>query len=263
MKYLLIVFAFVSSITWAREPSVLLYNVTRDRTEYSKNIQEIRAIASVTKIMTAMVTLDYDKDLGRKLRLSKRVKSNLPQDSYTRLDLLRAMLVRSDNAAAETLAENYPGGRQAFIAKMNAQARAWGLVNTSFEDPSGLGNQNLSNVQDVKEMMTYASGYWLIRDTSTRKQAEFETHYKKKIKTISLNNTNQPLLFTFDTIVVSKTGLTSAAGWCLGLVVEQNNQQYVIVVLGAKNKADRIATVKDVMYNHVLDKNLPESALLQ
>jgi D-alanyl-D-alanine endopeptidase (penicillin-binding protein 7) len=166
------------------------------------------------------------------------------------------MLVRSDNAAAETLAADYPGGRTAFIDRMNRQAREWELAHTKFEDPTGLGKNNLSTVDEVKEMMTYSSGYWLIRDISTKKHAEFETKYKKKIKTISLNNTNQPLLFTFDSIVVSKTGLTSAAGWCVGLVFEQNNQQYVVVVLGAKNKADRIATVKNVMYNHILDQNL-------
>ena len=86
--------------------------------------------------------------------------------------------------------------------------------------------------------------------------SDLETLYKKKIKTISLPNTNQPLLFTFDSIVVSKTGFTSSAGWCVGLVVEQKQTQYVVVVLGAKNKADRIAKVKDVMYNHMLDTNL-------
>jgi D-alanyl-D-alanine endopeptidase (penicillin-binding protein 7) len=256
MKHFLLALALLASSAWAREPSVLLYNVSRDRVEYSRNTNEVRAIASVTKIMTAMVTLDYNKDLGRQLQLSKRVRSNLPQGTYTRLDLLRAMLVRSDNAAAETLAEDYPGGRSAFIKRMNSQAQKWDMAHTKFEDPTGLGKLNLSTVDEVKEMMTYASGYWLIRDISTKKHAEFETKYKKKIKTISLNNTNQPLLFTFDSIVVSKTGLTSAAGWCVGLVVEQNNQQYVVVVLGAKNKADRIATVKDVLYNHILDQNL-------
>ena len=256
MKYFVVIVAFLASSIWAKEPSVLLYNITKGQVEYNKNVDEVRAIASVTKLMTAMVTLDHDKDLAKRLPLSRRVHSNLPQSSYTRMDLLRAMLVRSDNAAAETLAADYPGGRDAFIAQMNLQAQTWGMTHTKFEDPTGLGSQNLSTALEVKEMLNHANSYWLIRDTSTKKQAEFETLYKKKIKTISLPNTNQPLLFTFDSIVVSKTGFTSSAGWCVGLVVEQKQTQYVVVVLGAKNKADRIAKVKDVMYNHMLDTNL-------
>ena len=258
MRYFVIIFAFLASSVWAKEPSVLLFNITKNRVEYSSNINEVRAIGSITKLMTAMITLDYDKDLSKKLKLSQRVHSNLPQNSYTRMDLLRAMLVRSDNAAAETLAADYPGGREAFIAQMNRQAREWGMTHTRFEDPTGLGSLNISTATEVKELLTYANGYWLIRDTSTKQQAEFETQHKKKIKIITLQNTNQPLLFAFSSIVISKTGLTNAAGWCVALAVEQYQNQYAVVVLGAKNKADRIAKVKNLMYNHMLDANLQE-----
>jgi D-alanyl-D-alanine carboxypeptidase len=71
------------------------------------------------------------------------------------------------------------------------------------------------------------------------------------------------MLFEFDNIIVSKTGLTSAAGWCVGLAVSQKQEQYVIVVLGAPNKSQRFAVVKDAMYNHVLDQNIPYSLDLQ
>jgi D-alanyl-D-alanine carboxypeptidase len=65
-------------------------------------------------------------------------------------------------------------------------------------------------------------------------------------------------LFAFDSVLVSKTGLTSAAGWCVSMVVEQNRQQYIVIVLGSKNKKERLDTVKDIRYNHVLDTNLRE-----
>jgi D-alanyl-D-alanine endopeptidase (penicillin-binding protein 7) len=168
------------------------------------------------------------------------------------------MLIKSDNAAAETLAEDYPGGRTAFIARMNYQADLWGMTRTNFSDPAGLGVFNTSTVHDVSEMVQLASGYWLIRDISSRKQTAVETKYKKRVRTVNLSHTSGSLLFTFDNVIVSKTGLTNSAGWCVGMLVEQNNQQYVVVVLGSKNKQERLNTVKNIRYNHVVDVNLRE-----
>ena len=268
IKYLLLVVVIAATGAWGKtkvpkniEPSVWVYNVTRDRVEYAYNSEQVRPIASITKIMTAMVALDYDKDLSRTLKLSSRVGSNLPRQMYNRWQLFQAMLVRSDNAAAETFAADYPGGRDAFIARMNWQAQQWGMKNTRFEDPTGLSPNNISSVEDVANMMETSAGYWLIQEVTTRKQIAVETQFKKKIKTVSLNNTNSPLLFEFDNIIVSKTGLTSKAGWCLGLVVEQKKQQFVIVVLGEPSKQQRIKTIQKIMYNHVLDSELPELEL--
>lgn len=268
IKYLLLLLILVAGHSWAKtavpknmEPSIWVYNMTRNKVEYAYNSETVRPIASVTKIMTAVITLDYDKDLSRTLKLSRRVGSNLPQHTYNRWQLLQAMLVRSDNAAAETLAEDYPGGRSAFIAKMNQQARDWGMAQTKFEDPTGLSANNISSVADVAEMLEASAGYWLIRETTTRKQIAVETQFKKRIRTVSLTNTNSSLLFEFDNIIVSKTGLTSRAGWCLGLVAEQRQQQFVIVVLGELTKQQRTKTVQKIMYNHVIDSKLPELEL--
>lgn len=257
LKKLLLLLLVCSSFG-ALADSVVLYNITHNKIEMSKDADRVRSIASITKIMTAMVTLDYNKDLSRRLMLSKRVHSHLPRQLYTREQLLKAMLIKSDNAAAETLAEDYPGGRAAFVAQMNYQAELWGMKNTNFADPSGLGVFNTSTARDVADLMNTATGYWLIRDISGQKQVALETKYKKKIRTINLSHTSGPLLFTFDNVLVSKTGLTSSAGWCVGMVVEQNHQQYVVVVLGAKNKKQRLETVKNIRYNHVVDTNLRE-----
>ena len=264
MKKILLALLLVSGAAWSKvavprnmEPSVIVYNITQDRVQYKYNDQTVRPIAAITKIMTAMVALDYDKDLSRTLMLSNRVGGTLPRQTYNRWQLLQAMLVRSDNAAAETLAADYPGGRDAFIARMNSQAQEWGWTNTRFDDPTGLSANNVSTVMEVADMMHTSASYWLIRETSTKKQIAIESKYKKRVRTINLNNTNQPLLFEFDSIVVSKTGLTSRAGWCLGLVVEQNRQQFSVVVLGTRSKDDRKATVKKAIYNHVVDAELP------
>ena len=236
------------------ESSVLVYNISQNRIEYSRNAQVQRPIASVTKIMTAMITLDHDKDLGKTLRLSTRVGSYLPVQNYNRWQLLQAMLVKSDNAAAETLAADYPGGREAFIRAMNAKARSLRMPSTHFVDPSGLSRGNVSSAGDLNQLLIAASGYDFIRRASIQKQATFEVYYGQQIRRIELPNTNRSLLFEFDNIVVSKTGFTTPAGWCVGMVVEQGRDVYVIVVLGSRTKALRYATAKELMINHVPDR---------
>ena len=255
-KILTTIVLCISLMAQATTDSVYLYNVTEDRIEYQRNADQVRSIASITKIMTAMVTLDYNKDLSKRLMLSRAVHSHLPRQEYTREQLLRAMLINSDNAAAETIASDYPGGRTAFIARMNMQADIWGMRHTNFVDPSGLGVFNTSTARDVANMMNTAAGYWFILDVSSRKQTAIETKYKKRIRTITLPHTSGPLLFEFDSVLVSKTGLTKAAGWCVGMVVEQNKKQHIVVVLGSRNKRERLNTVKDIRYNHIDDANL-------
>jgi D-alanyl-D-alanine endopeptidase (penicillin-binding protein 7) len=255
MRYLLLILLLALGTAHAREPSVYVYNITTDRVEYQRNSTEYRPIASVTKLMTAMVALDYSKDLFRQLDHRPTVKSNLPRGMYTRQELFNAMLVRSDNGAAETLAADFPGGRKEFIWRMNQQAKEWG-INAVFRDPTGLDPHNMATAGDVGSMVAYAAGYWVIRDASVQKTVMFERRFKKRLKKIELNNTNRPLLMEFDEIVVSKTGFTNPARYCVALVVETNRQQRAIVVLGAPNKSRRIDTVQDIMYNHVLDENL-------
>ena len=246
MKKIIFLLAFIASIAHAREPSVLLFNATDNRIEYSKNANEIKSIASITKIMTAMVALDYNKDLDRKLMLSNSVRSRLPRQEYTREQLLNAMLINSDNAAAETIAQDYPGGRAAFIAEMNFHAHLWGMTNTHFNDPSGLGVFNTSTVHDVTSMLEAAKGYWFILDATNTKHM-IQPKYKKKSKMVALSHTSGELLSTFDNVTISKTGLTNAAGWCVAMVANQNNKEYIIVVLGSKTKRDRLVTVKNIM----------------
>lgn len=256
MKKIILIIATALGCLTAQADSALLYNVSQNRVEMARNADQVRSIASITKLMTAMVTLDYDKDLSRRLILSKQGGTSLPRQEYTREQLLNAMLIKSDNAAAETLANDYPGGRTAFIARMNHQATLWGMNHTNFVDPSGLGVFNTSTVRDVANIVHTASGYWFIRETSNKKQVALETKYKKKIRTINLSHTSGQLLFTFDNVLISKTGLTSAAGWCVGMLAEQNGTQYIVVVLGSKNKKERLNAVNEIRYNHVVDTNL-------
>ncbi len=240
------------------QPSILHYDIDKEKYLHSNNINQTRPIASITKLMTAMVVLDSKVNLYQQLRLSKKGKSSLPRQLYSRLDLMNAMLVKSDNGAAETLAENHLGGRKLFIEEMNRHAFAFGMISTRFDDPTGLSSGNQSTAIDVATMVNKAGSYKLIRAISVQKQVVLDAKFKKKIRKIVLPNTNKHILVEFDSVVVSKTGFTNPAGFCVALMVEQKGVRSVIVVLGANNKYDRIKKVEDVLYNDVVDSELKE-----
>ena len=250
---IIIAFVLVAAGPAGAATSVWVYNQTQDTIVFNQNANTVRPIASITKLMTAMVALDHDPTLTRSVKLSNRVGSNLPPGQYTRRQLFDAMLVRSDNAAAETLAQDYPGGRTAFVRAMNRRAAELGMRSTRFQDPSGLSQSNVGTAGDMGTLVTTAGNYALVREISVQRQIQIESHFKKRIRVISLPNTNQPLLFDFDNIRVSKTGFTNPAGWCVALLVEKNKQIFAVVVLGSENKSKRLVTVKDLMYNHISD----------
>lgn len=237
----------------AQAPSVWVYNQTTKTTSYSTNADTVRGIASITKLMTAIIAIDYDATLNRKLQLDRKLGSRLPPGVYTRKDLFDAMLVRSDNAAAETFANDYPGGRKEFIKAMNNRAKGLGLLNMNFSDPTGLDKRNRATALEVGRLVQEASNYQLIQTISVQRHVLIETKYKQRIRIIKLPNTNQHVLFAFDNIEISKTGFTNAAGWCVAMQAKKNNHNWIIVVLGAQNKAHRIGIVGELMYNHVND----------
>lgn len=231
--------------------SIILYNKTQDKVLLSQNTEILRPIASVTKLMTAMVILDGSQMLDEKIKLQNKIKSNLPVREYSRAELLNAMLVRSDNAAAETLASNYQGGREAFITAMNSKAKSIGMYNTSFDDASGLSRLNISTAEDVSVMLMEAFGYEYIRNVSVKKQVSFQVPTKNKNKLFELPNTNTPILSLFNNIEVSKTGYTTPAGFCLAMVVHKGADLFSVVILGSDNKQSRFNTAKKILSNHL------------
>ena len=180
MKYFLSL--LVLPIVVFAQPSVLHYDINKDKYLHSKNINQTRPIASITKLMTAMVVLDSNPNLHEKLSLSKKVKSSLPRQQFSRIDLLNAMLVKSDNGAAETLAENYPGGRKVFIEEMNRHAFSYGMISTRFDDPTGLSSGNQSTAIDVATMVNKAGSYKLIRAISVQKKLLLMLSLKRRLE---------------------------------------------------------------------------------
>ena len=224
--------------------STLAYDMNADVTLQGNGISVVRPMASLTKLMTAMVALDYNRSLTDHI------------SSRTREDLFKALLVRSNNEVAELFSRNYPGGRPAFIAAMNAKARSLGMLNTNFDDPSGRIVTNVSTAEDVGRMLMAASQYPEIRRISTYKHLESTHVIKQRKKTRVVhdvqNNTNVMVLQAFPDVIVSKTGFTNPAGYCVGVVVEQGDRKYLVVVMGARNKFDRFDHVREIMHNNIM-----------
>jgi len=233
--------------------SIIHVDLNQDSIIKGQNIEQVRALASITKLMTAVVALDHSTNMDKMLTLSKLTHSKLPRREYTRGELFHAMLIRSDNGAAETIAADYPGGREKFITDMNIRAMMMGLRNTHFNDPTGLNTGNVSTAEDVSHLVVGAAFYPMIRDISTKKESTILIQVKRKDRSVVLSNTNRVLLREFDSILLSKTGFTNPAGFCVAILIEHpvKNEMHrqVIVVMGAKNTAQRVDTVKRMMYH--------------
>jgi len=187
-----------------------------------ENYQEIRPIASVTKLMTAMVILDVGQSLDEKI------------GTYTRRDLVHLMITHSDNRAATTLCEKYPGGKLDCVRAMNHKARMLGLSNTKYTDPTGLGVFNISTAEELIDIVLEAAKYPEIVAAS-----KSTTTVQNKKRLVSVNNTN-PITRKRNDIIVSKTGWIRASGGCLVMLVDTDIGQRVIVVLNSKTIKTRI-----------------------
>jgi D-alanyl-D-alanine endopeptidase (penicillin-binding protein 7) len=229
MKNIFLVLAFLCSTSYASTKYV--YNVSRNEVVVDYASELVRPIASVTKLMTAIVSLNAGTSLQEKIPY----RGFLGIGKRTKHELLYLMLVKSDNQAAEALARSYPGGRDNFIIAMNIHAYQFGMFNTHFQDPSGLGNANKSTAKDLRLLVQHAYIYPIIREIASTASFNITQPTKKKTKVVRVNNTNINLLRDFSEIQISKTGFTNPAGKCLVMYLTKNEEQYIIVILGEHN----------------------------
>ena len=204
---------------------------------YSKFADAPVPIASITKVMTAMVVLDSGQPLDEWLTVVERsVKP--PKNAYSRMrigsdakraDLLRITLMSSENLAAYVLAHNFPGGVDAFVAAMNAKARDLGMRDTRFVDPAGLWPENRSTAADLVRMVQAAHRYPLIREMSTTSQ--HSVRFRNPRYSLNYGNTNSLVRSPRWDVHLSKTGYLSEAGRCLVMVTEVQGEPLVMVLL--------------------------------
>jgi len=249
--------AVVSEVTKDGEPNlqssgVLVLDATTGQTLYSKNADHTAPIASITKLMTAMVVLDAKLPLDEVLDISaddidlvKGTRSRLPVGSHFRRDdLLRLALMASDNRAAAALGRNYPGGLPAFVDAMNRKAVSLGLQQTHYVDSSGLSPGNVSSAQDLGKLVNEASKYDLIREYTTTGAVNVQLPDSKR--KLTFVNTNALVRAGDWKIGVQKTGFINEAGKCLVMQAIIANQPIVIVLLDSWGRLTRIGDAQRI-----------------
>ncbi|MEW5755614.1 MAG: D-alanyl-D-alanine endopeptidase [Pseudomonadota bacterium] len=230
-----------------RSSSALLIDESEGVVLYEQNSDEQRPIASITKVMTAMVTLDAGLPMDERIRITNEdrdrlrgSKSRLPIGAvFTRRDLLAAALAASDNRAAAALGRTYPGGLEAMLRAMNEKARALGMNATRFSDTSGLSSKNVSTARDLAIMVDAANGYKTIKSLSTLAAFKVTNFAKGKARVIEFKNTNRLVRANSWDIHLSKTGYTSDAGNCLVMRTKIGSRPVTIVLLNSWGKMSR------------------------
>jgi D-alanyl-D-alanine endopeptidase (penicillin-binding protein 7) len=242
----------VADVTRDGEPNILSSGVfvldpTSGQTLFSKNAEHAAPIASITKLMTAMVVVDAKLSLEEPIELTvedidtfKGTRSRLPIGSHFRRDdLLRLALMASDNRAASALGRNFPGGLAAFVAAMNEKAKTLGLTQTHYDDSSGLSPGNVSSPADLAKLVAAATQYDLIREYSTTGAVNVQLPDSKK--KLHFVNTNALVRSSDWKIGLSKTGYINEAGKCLVMQAMIANQPIVIVLLDSWGRLTRVA----------------------
>lgn len=189
----------------------------------SENIHEVRSIASISKLMTVMVVLDAKQDLEQYIK------------PYTRKELIQLALIKSDNEAARTLCNNYPGGRDSCMMAMNNKARELGMPNTRFIEPTGLSVFNVSTAEELIKLVLTAKEYPEI--VSAAKTSEVKI--KMRNKWLFFRNTN-PIIGHRHEFIVSKTGYIKASGGCIAMMLDTEIGRRVVILLGSKDTKTRI-----------------------
>ncbi|MCF5914613.1 D-alanyl-D-alanine endopeptidase [Aeromonas veronii] len=225
-----------------RSSSALVVDVKTGKTLYQKNATKVRPIASLTKLMTALVVLDAKQNLNQTITVDKndldRVKHTHSRirmgTKVTRRDALHLALMSSENRMASALARHYPGGRSAFVRAMNNKARQLGMRNTHFYDSTGLSTRNVSTAQDLGKLAAAAYRQPLIRQFTQDENREMR--FSSPAYSLMFNNTN-PLVKNPDWDVrLSKTGFTDEAGRCLVMRAKPDSRELAIVLLNSVGK---------------------------
>ena len=226
-----------------RSSVALVQDADSGETILAKNSDQVLPIASITKLMTAMVILDRGLDLDDEIVVSredidhlKGTRSRLHTGTrLTRRELLLLALMASENRAAAALARTYPGGTEEFVAAMNSKARALGMRETHYVDPTGLDSGNVSSAEDLAKLVKVATGYPLIREYTTTEHAEVKARGRR----LAFVNTNRLVRNPRWDIYLSKTGYISEAGRCLVMRVKVASKDLIVVLLDSWGKYSR------------------------
>ncbi|HEX6639182.1 MAG TPA: D-alanyl-D-alanine endopeptidase [Steroidobacteraceae bacterium] len=233
-----------------RSAAALIVDGENGQVLFERDAAHVAPIASITKLMTALVVLDGQQALDEKIEITradvwtgKGAFSRLPVGAkLTRGELLKLALMASENRAARILGRAYPGGMKAFVKTMNAKARALGMTRTRFDDPSGLSSNNVSNARDLVKLVNAASRDSRIREFSTLRSLDVRAGRSM----LTYRNTNLLIGKPDWDINVQKTGYTHDAGECLVMEAMIGERPVVMVLLNSFGKLTRTADARRV-----------------
>src|SRR6266478_1235713 len=233
-----------------KSSSVLIMDASDSSVLYSRHSDVPMPIASITKLMTALVVLDATQPLDEPIQITdadrdfaKGGVSRLTVGAtLTRGDLMDLALMSSENRAAHALGNNYPGGMPAMVAAMNAKAAELGMASSHFVDPTGLSSQNVASPEDLTKLVIAASHNPSIREYST------DRHYAVKVRRhmVEFHNTDNLVANPAWNIIVQKTGYIAEAGKCLVMAAVIEGRSVVIVLLDSLGKYTRVADAKRI-----------------
>lgn len=233
-----------------KSSSVLVIDQSDSTVLMSRHSDVAAPIASITKLMTALVVLDAKQSLTQPLEITS-AETDLPRGGASRLsvgtvltraDLMHLALMSSENRAAHALGVNYPGGLPAVVRAMNAKAAALGMTTAHFVDPTGLSSDNVASPEDLSKLVIAASHNPSIREYST------DQRYTVRVRRhlVEFHNTDNLVANPTWNIVVQKTGYITEAGKCLVMEAVIEGRNVVIVLLDSAGKLTRVADAKRV-----------------
>jgi D-alanyl-D-alanine endopeptidase (penicillin-binding protein 7) len=240
MKYILLLALLLTGNAFSMKLTAQSWLVSNSNGKIieGENINESRSIASITKLMAAMVVIDAGQNPKEKI------------GKFTREQHIQLALVKSSNESAILLCNKYPGGKSKCIRDMNEKAVALNMHNTKFVEASGLSPMNISTAKDLLELTLAASYYPEIVEASKTPQVKIQI----KKKWLFFNNTN-PIIGKRHNFIVSKTGTTNAAGGCIVMMLDTDIGRRIVVVLGSKNGKTRIPEAEFIaLQEYQLDK---------
>jgi serine-type D-Ala-D-Ala endopeptidase (penicillin-binding protein 7) len=233
-----------------KSTSVLIFDPSDSSVLYSHNSDVAAPIASITKLMTALVVLDAKQPLDEPLEITQ-AEHDLPKGGFSRLtvgtvltrgDLMHLALMSSENRAAHALGNNYPGGMPAMVSAMNAKAAALGMTTAHFVDPTGLSSENVASPEDLSKLVIAASQNATIREYSTDKR--YTVRVRRHL--VEFHNTDNLVANPTWNIIVQKTGYIAEAGRCLVMEAVIEGRNVVIVLLDSLGKYTRVADAKRI-----------------
>lgn len=242
-----------------RSVAAVVFDLQTGQPIYQKNADAVRSIASVSKVMTAMVLMDAGLDMREEIVLessdfngAKKAGSNLRVgDRMSRSEMMLLMLMKSENPAAKALARTYPGGFDNFIWQMNQKAQSLGMYQTSYADSSGLDPRNRSSANDLVKMMRAVNSdprYQTVRNFSTAPSYDFYiNNYILGSRVYKANNTSRLVRAGGHPIGMSKTGFIREAGYCYVMETHVNNRPAVVVLLGASASDSRWEDANNIL----------------